>query len=371
MNQSPEIAPSVYAYVGSRTTRERNARGNGITAYRFDPHTGALSLLQNLDGLINPSFLALNTQQDRLYTVHGDGQQLSVFKISAQDGRLEFMQTQDCGGRNPVHLALSPNNSFMVVSDHLGSAGGGSIAVLPIRNDGSLAPVCQRIALSGEPGPHRKEQPFAKPHFNPFDPSGKYVVVPDKGLDKIFVFRFDAQHSKSEPLKPAATAFVVTREGAGPRHLAFHPSRPYAYCVNELDSTVTGYRFDSSTGALEPQQLLSSLPDRFTGNNRAAEIEISADGRTLYASNRGHDSMAIFRIALNTGLLEFIEATACGGKTPRFFAIAPEGRHLLVLNEETDDIKTFAIDSASGTLLATGHSVTTGSPVCLVFRTIH
>jgi 6-phosphogluconolactonase len=369
MTQALTATSPIYAYVGSRTTRERNARGDGITVYRFDSHTGALNLLQSLDGLINPSFLALNTRQDRLYTVHGDGHQLSVFKISAQDGRLEFMQTQDCGGRNPVHLALSPDDSFMVVSDHLGSSGGGSLAVMPIGDDGSLAPVCQRIPLIGEPGPHRKEQPFAKPHFNPFDPSGKFVVVPDKGLDKIFVFRFDAQRSMSEPLQPATIPFVSTREGAGPRHLAFHPGRPYAYCVNELDSTVTAYRFDAGTGGLEPLQILSSLPERFTGNSRAAEIEVSADGRALYASNRGHDSIAVFRIALNTGLLRFIEATNCEGKTPRFFSIAPNGRYLLTLNEDSDDIKTFAIEPTFGKLRATAHSVTAGSPVCLVWGT--
>lgn len=352
---------AVYAYVGSRTTRERNARGEGISVYRVDMHDGSLALVQLVGDLVNPSFLCLNQKGDRLYTVQGDGHEVSVFSVSRHDGTLQFLQRQECGGLNPVHLALDPIEKFLLLSDHLGNKGG-TLAVLPVREDGQLGPVQQRVAMRGEPGPHRKEQPHAKPHFNPFDPSGRFVLVPDKGLDRVFVFRFEDGR-----LTPAAAPWMDTREGAGPRHIAFHPSRPFAYVVNELDSTVIACSFDATTGGLQALQLLSSLPDTFTGNSRASEIGVSPDGRRLYASNRGYDSIAVFQIDAETGLLRFEEATPSMGKTPRFFAIGPGGRFMYVLNEDSDGIASFSIDASTGRLLPTHAVSRCGSPVCMVF----
>lgn len=365
MSFSPSNSGSLhplYAYVGSRTTRERDARGDGISVYRVDTAEGALELVQTVQGLVNPSFLILNKRKNRLYTVHGDGHEVSVFEIDRSDGRLHFMQRQECGGCNPVHLALSPDEDFLIVADHLGMHSGGSVLVMPVSGEGSLGTVCQRIVLPGEPGPHRKEQPFAKPHFNPFDPSGRFILVPDKGQDKVFVFRFDKGVAT-----PAESPFVMAREGSGPRHIVFHPSEPYVYVINELDSSVTTYLFDAKTGHLHPRQVVPTLPSSFTGNSRAAGIALSGDARTLYASNRGHDSIVTFRIAPQTGLLDFLEATATGGKTPRFFALAPDSRFMFVLNEDSDSIRTFAVDAASGRLTETPHMASCGSPVCLVF----
>lgn len=353
--------PTHYAYVGSRTTRERNARGEGISVFRVKADNGSLECIQVSRDLVNPSYLCMNNRGDRLYCVHGDGHEVSVFRISNQDGTLQFLQRQECGGLNPVHLALDPSEKFLIVSDHLGDKGG-TLAVLPVMDDGRLSDVTQRVTLPGTPGPHRKEQPHAKPHFNPFDPSGRFVVVPDKGLDKVFVFRFD-----NGQLVPASQPWLETREGAGPRHVAFHPTKPHAYVINELDSTILFCVLDGETGALRPVQLLSSLPANYTGNSRASEILVSPDGRTLYASNRGYDSIATFQIAEDTGQLAFVEATPSGGKTPRFFAIAPDGRHMFVLNEDSDNIVTFSVDAFNGRLTPTFNSVSTGSPVCLVF----
>lgn len=353
--------PTHYAYVGSRTTRERNARGEGISVFRVKADNGGLECIQVSRDLVNPSYLCMNNRGDRLYCVHGDGHEVSVFRISNQDGTLQFLQRQECGGLNPVHLALDPSEKFLIVSDHLGDKGG-TLAVLPVMDDGRLSDVTQRVTLPGTPGPHRKEQPHAKPHFNPFDPSGRFVVVPDKGLDRVFVFRFD-----NGRLVPASQPWLETREGAGPRHVAFHPTKPHAYVINELDSTVLFCVLDGETGALRPMQLLSSLPANYTGNSRASEILVSQDGRTLYASNRGYDSIAMFQIAEDTGQLAFVEAIPSEGKTPRFFAIGPDGRHMFVLNEDSDNIVTFSIDALSGRLTPTFKSVSTGSPVCLVF----
>ncbi|MDM0112000.1 lactonase family protein [Variovorax sp. J22R133] len=350
----------MHAYVGSRTTRERNARGDGISVFKIDESSGALELVQLVKDLVNPSFLALSRNGEFLYTVHGDEAEVSAFKVDKASGQLRFLNTQGTQGKNPVHLALDPTGRFLVVTNHIGS----SLAVLPVADDGSLAPLTQLVPLSGTIGPHRIEQKQAKPHFNPFDPSGRFVVVPDKGLDRVFSFRFEGG-----VLLPAPAADVATREGSGPRHLAFHPQKPFAYVINELDSTVTTYRFDAGTGKLEPLQILSALPATFTGNSRAAGIAIDPTGRTLYASNRGHDSIAVFHIDPASGLPEFAGADLTGGRTPRFFTLSPDGRVMYALNEESHSIVILSVDASTGRLNATGQSVQCGSPVCMVFST--
>jgi len=348
----------MYAYVGSRTTRERNARGDGISVFRVDTETGALELTQLVKDLVNPSFLALSANGERLYTVHGDLSDISAFAVDKTSGKLEFINRQGTQGKNPVHLAIDPTGKFIVVSNHIGA----SLAVLPLQADGSLGELTQLVKLDGPIGPHRVEQKQAKPHFNPFDPSGQFVVVPDKGLDRTFTFRF-----AGGKLTPAEPAFVESRETAGPRHIAFHPNGKFGYVVNELDSTVTTYAYDAGTGALKPLQIVSSLPDTFTGNSRASEIEVDRTGRFVYASNRGYDSIAVFQIAPATGHLRLVEAAPSQGKTPRFFASAPNGRHMYVLNEDSDSIVAMHIDQATGRLKPTGFSVQSGSPVCMVF----
>ncbi|MBN3724541.1 lactonase family protein [Burkholderia sp. Ac-20379] len=350
----------MFAYVGCRTTRERNARGEGISVFRVNAQTGELTLVQLVADLVNPSFLALSRDGRFLYTVHGDASDISAFKVDMEDGTLSFLNRQSTEGKNPVHLAIDPTGRYMVVSNHIGA----SLAVLPIAEDGRLEPVSQLVHLDGPIGPHRIEQKQAKPHFNPFDPTGRFVVVPDKGLDRTFSFRFE-----DGELTPAATPFVVSREGAGPRHMAFHPVRPFAWVINELDSTVTAYRHDAATGELVALQVLSSLPDTFTGNSRAAEIEVDRQGRFVYASNRGHDSIAVFEIDEATGHLRFVRTEPTGGRTPRFFATTPDGRLCYALNEDSDTIVAFSVDTASGHLTPTGASASSGSPVCMVFST--
>lgn len=347
----------MYAYVGSRTTRERNARGEGISVFRVG-RDGRLALVQRVSDLVNPSFLAINRRGDRLYAVHGDEREVSAFRANREDGSLRLLNRQSCGGSNPVHLALDPGERFLIVSNHLS----GTLAVLPLSDDGALEPVSQLVVLSGPIGPHRIEQPFSKPHHNPFDPQGRYVLVPDKGLDRVFSFRFDEGR-----LVAGAPPCTVAREGAGPRHLAFHPHRPWAYAVNELDSTVTAYRYEAASGGLEAFQVLSTLPDSFTGNSRAAEIAVAPDGRHLYASNRGHDSIALYDLDADTGRMRLAEVVPALGRTPRFFAIAPGGRTFYVLNEDSDSIVAFVADPASGQLSPAGFSIRCGSPVSMVF----
>lgn len=350
----------VFAYVGCRTTRERNARGDGINVYRVDAASGRWEHVQLVPGLVNPSFLAFDRAKRFLYTVHGDGDEVSGFRIALATGQLSPINRRSTKGKNPVHLALDPTDRFMVVSNHVTS----SLAVLPVGEDGALGEVIDSVVLQGQIGPHRVEQPFAKPHQAEFDPAGRFLVVPDKGLDRVFTFRLDP----AGKLVAADPASVRAREASGPRHVAFHPRLPYAYVVNELDSTVTGYRYDADTGRLSPFQVVPSLPQDHTGNSRAAEIAVSADGEFVYASNRGSDSVAVLSVDPATGWLTVVTHCGSGGETPRFFALDPTGRFMYVANEDSDTIVTFTVDRATGTLAETGDIVNTGSPVCIVFR---
>ena len=349
------------AYVGSFTTPERKARGAGITVWRVDPQSGAWSHLQTVGDYANPSFLILDRTQRFLYSVHGDGGEVTAFAIDESSGTLRLLNRQPCAGTNPVHLALDPTGRHLAVANYRT----GSVAALPVKGDGSLGAVTGLTPLSGEPGPHRREQTASHPHDIPLDPSGRFFVVPDKGLDRVFVFRLDAATGR---LVPADAPWVAARAGAGPRHAAFHPKDALAYVLNELDSTVTAYRLDRESGALQPFQLLPSLPDDFTGDNTGSEIAVAPSGRVLYASNRGHDSIAVFAIDAASGRLRPIQWVPTQGRTPRFFTLDPEAGRLYAANEDSDSIVAFRVDPADGRLSPQGPVAATGSPVSIVFR---
>ena len=348
----------MFAYVGSRTTRERNARGEGITVYRVDPRQTQLERVQVITDLVNPSYLVLSGDGRVLYTVHGDRSEVSAFRVDRATGQLTWLNTADTRGLNPVHLVLDAEERHLIVTNHLGA----SLAVLPIGQDGALLPVSQLVHIDGPLGPHRTEQKQAKPHFALFDAARQHLIVPDKGVDRVFLFDYAAGH-----VQPSAQAFVTAREGAGPRHAALHPNGRLVYVVNELDSTVTAYRFDPLSGTLAPFQVLSSLPDTFTGNSRTAAIAIDPSGRCLYVSNRGHDSVTVFHIDPGTGRLRWAAAAASGGQTPRFFTLSPDARTMFALNEDSDTITSFSVDAQTGLLQATGWQTRCGSPVCMVF----
>jgi len=352
--------PVYFAYVGSRTTQERNARGDGINVYRVDALTGHWAHLQLVSGLANPSYLAFDHSRQFLYAVHGDLSDISAFSIEAATGKLTLINSAGTSGKNPVHLAIDPTNRYIVVANHNSS----SVVLLARNPDGSVGGLADKVTLTGQLGPHRTEQPFAKPHQVEFDPSGRFVVVPDKGLDQVFTFRIDASAAK---LTQVDAGTPRARDGSGPRHIAFHPEKSFAYVVGELDSTVTAHHFDATTGRLIPFQIVSTLPDTFVGNSRAAEVAVSGSGRFLYTSNRGHDSVAVFSIDQNDGCLTPVGWTNTRGKTPRFFALEPAGHSLFAANEESDSIVPFKVDDHTGTLSPAGAAIHNGSPVCIVF----
>ncbi|WGS18779.1 lactonase family protein [Bradyrhizobium sp. ISRA463] len=305
-------ARALFAYVGAFTTPERKGHGGGINVYRVDPTSGAWTHEQLLE-IVNPSFLTLDWTQRFLYAVHADLEEVSAHAIDKQNGRITALNRQSCGGKNPVHLSIDPTGRWIVTANY----GAGSVGVVPVEKDGSLGPRSDLVNLPGEPGPDRKQQASSHPHDVVFDPSGRFIAVPDKGLDRIFVFRLDATSGK---LTPADPPLVATRAGAGPRHIAFHPQMPFAYVINELSSSVATYRFDPQRGALQPIQILPSLPASYTGNNTGAEIVVAPAGRVVYASNRGHDSIAIFAVDQSNGTLTPVGWALTHAKSPRFFA---------------------------------------------------
>jgi 6-phosphogluconolactonase (cycloisomerase 2 family) len=349
-----------FVYVGSRTTKERNARGEGIQVYRVEP-TGEWTHVQLVKGLVNPSFLAFDKRKQYLYAVHGDMSEITSFGI-APTGELKQLNQRPTEGRNPVHLVVDETNRFVVVANYAT----GSLAVLPRNDDGTLGAVQQLENLPGTPGPHRVDQGSSHPHHIVYDRKQQMLLVPDKGLDRIFTFHFDAAAGK---LVAATPGFVQVRPGAGPRHVVFHPTAPLVFVAHELDSSVGAYRYDSERGALTALQVVPSIPDTYTGANSAAEIDIAPSGRFVFVSNRGHDSIGTFKVDTASGKLTPVAWIPSEGKGPRFFALDPAGSTLFVANENSDTIVPFRIDAETGTLRQAGQIVRTGSPVCIVFST--
>ena len=357
--QSP-VRP-VYAYTGCYTSAARYARGDGIHVYRVHSESAAWSPVQTLGGLVNPSFLALHPAKPVLYSVHGDETYASSFAIEPHPGRISPLNRAETGGRNGVHLALDPAGRFLLLANY----GSGSVAVLALRDDGALGGLVHSVALPGQPGPHRIEQTSSHPHHIVFDPSGRFVVVPDKGLDRIFVFRFDPESGR---LTPTAQGAVPARPMSGPRHAAFHPTLPVLWVLNEISSTVATYFCDAERGHLRAVQILPVTPPEFTAENTAAEIAVSHAGRFVYCSNRGHDSIAAFSADPNTGLLTSAGWTPTQGRSPRFIGFDPAQRFLYAANEHSDTIVGFRPDPATGRLAPAAAPVPNPSPVSIAFR---
>jgi len=358
---------ALIAYVGAFTTPERRGHGGGVNVYRVDPNSGAWSHEQLLE-VDNPSFLTLDRARRFLYSAHADLEEVSSYAIDRQNGRIAALNRRSCGGKNPVSLAIDPTGRWIVVANYAS----GSVGVLPIEKGGALGPLNDLVSLPGKPGTDCKEQASSHPHDIVFDPSGRFIAAPDKGLDRVFVFRLDPASGKLAPNDPA---FVATRAGDGPRHIAFHPQKEFAYVINELSSSVTTYRFDAKRGGLQPIQILPSVPASFTGDNTGAEIAVAPSGRVVYASNRGHDSIAVFAVDPRAGTLTPVDWALTRAKSPRFFCLDPSAEILYAANADegyspqpnTDVITSFRIDRAKGTLTPTGQVIKTNSPCAIVF----
>jgi 6-phosphogluconolactonase (cycloisomerase 2 family) len=279
---------------------------------------------------------------------------VTAFCIDPASGHLTLLSRMPTQGSNPVDAALDYGGQHLVVANY----GSGSVAVMPLAPDGRLRPVHQLYELPGKPGPDPVQQTSSHPHAVIFDPTGGYVIVPDKGFDCTFVFHFDVVTGRIEP---TAQGPVPSRPGAAPRHCIFHPSLPVLYVNNELDSTVTAYHWDGATGALAEAQVISTVPPEHQGKNTTAEIAVAPDGRFLYVSNRGRDDIALYAIG-GDGKLSFLSTTPTGGKRPRFFTLDPGGNFLFAANQDSDDITAFRVDKATGQITPTGLRVSVGSP---------
>jgi 6-phosphogluconolactonase len=349
-----------FMYVGS-FTGEGRGRGEGISVFRREHEAGAWTRVQLLDKIADPSVLTLDRQGRFLYSAHGGGTEATAYRIDQATGTLTVLNQQATSGVNGVHLAIDATGRFLVVANYAS----GTLALLPINGDGSLGALADLATLTGEPGPHRTQQTSSHPHHCPFDRTGRYVVVPDKGFDRTFVFRVDTARGKLVPAEPPS---VASRAGAAPRHVDFHPSRPFAYVINELDSTIAAYHFDPDKGVFRPFQVVTSLPSTYTANNSCAEVWVAPSGRFLYGSNRGHDSIAIFAIDPSDGTLSAVGWQPTEGRTPRYFGLDPTATHLYAANQNSDTVVEFRIDERTGKLEPTGQIVKVASPSTIVFR---
>ena len=346
------------AFVGCFTTAQRKARGTGIDAYRVDPDSGVWQASDHVPDLVNPSFLITDATRNVLYCVHGDCDYATAFAIDAANGRLRSLGRAASGGTNGVHPALDPSGKFLIVANYAS----GSLGVLPVRRDGSLADATQVLDLPGPIGPHRSEQRSAHPHHVVFAPSGRFLLVPDKGLDRVFVLAFDSGHGQL-----AIAGHAAMRPGAGPRHVVFHPHLPFAFLVNELDSTVVTCRWDDGAGGLDPVHVASTLPADFFGASTAAEIVVTPDGNHVYVSNRGQNGIAHFAFIAAEQRLVGSGWTPVRGSDPRFMTLDPTGKILLVAAEQGDNIAAFRIAEQDGALSPHGAVLPCASPCTIAF----
>ena len=351
------------AYVGSRTSALRGGRGSGLEV--FEILADGRWLPRQTVGMDNPSFMVLSPRGTQLYVAHGDGNLISALELDPATGRIDYRDTVDAGGINPVHLATSPDGRFLLVANH----NSGTVASIGIQPDDSLGKVASLLSFEGETGPHRRDQNSSKPHQVVFDSTGRFALVPDKGLDSIFTISIDSEGM----LTWHRDKTVRLREMSGPRHLVFSPSNHFAYSIQEFLSTVTTYSWHEGTGKLEPLQSLTALPDTVTGDSRGAEIVISPDGKRLYVSNRSGpgdhspggefpDTIGIYDVDPTDGRLgkgRWIETL---GIRPRYFCLDIEGDALLVSHEKGHSIASHSLDPSSGTPGDAVFRAATGSP---------
>ena len=354
-------------YTGGRSGSE------GIYVSRFDPVTGRLTPAVLAATATNPSFLAAVAERPLLYAVAeggGQGGTLAAFAIDEATGRLTSLGSQPSGGGGPCHVCTDPAGRVVLAANY----GGGSVICLGTAADGSLEPVVagspggfiqHRFDREGTPGidPRRQERPHA--HSVDVSPDGRFAFCCDLGLDEVLISRLDGEQATLSPHGSATLA-----PGSGPRHFAMHPGGRFAWCVNELSLTVTGFAWDAAAGRLTEIETLSTLPANVVDRTgfSCAEIAVHPSGRFLYASTRGHDSVAMYRIDETSGRLTFLGAEPTRAKKPRSFAISPGGRFLLAAGQDSDTVTVFAIDETTGRLTFTGESLEVPRPVCVLFR---
>lgn len=362
------MADPVYIFVGTytRTLPHVQGKSEGIYLLAMDPTSGALSVVSKTVGVENPSYLTFHPNRKYLYAANEVGDfggkasgAVSAFAIDSVTGALTFLNQVPTDGAAPCHLSVDATGRYLSTANY----SGGSVCVHPIAPDGSLGKMSDFIQHVGTSvNSQRQNEPHA--HSFTLSADNRFAYVADLGMDKIMIYAFDAERGK---LTPAAQPWVRVPPGSGPRHFDFHPTRPYAYVINEIGSTITTFAYEASSGRLTELQSVSTLPAGFEGRSHCADIHVHPTGKFVYGSNRGHDSIAAFAIDPSSGLLTAVGHEATGGKIPRNFAIDPTGNFLLAANQNTDTVVVFQIEQTTGKLSATGQSLAVPTPVCLKF----
>jgi 6-phosphogluconolactonase len=351
-------------YVGTYT--EDGSPSKGIYAYRYNAVNGRITPLGLAAETSNPSWVTLHPNGRFLYAVNEIGNYqgsnsggVNAFAIDRASGKLTFLNEVSSRGAGPCYISIDKTGKYALVANY----DGGSVAVFPILADGRLGEASHFVQHKGHgTNPERQEGPHA--HSVVLTRDNRFAIVNDLGLDELLVYKFDSAKGTLTPNDPP---FAKLDPGAGPRHFALHPSGKFAYAIDEMGATVTAFSHDPKTETMHMLQNISTLPPDYTGRKEDAEIEIAPSGKFLYASNRGHDSIAVFAIDPEKGTLTLVEITSTGGKEPRNFAIDPTGTRLFAANQNSNSIVIFGIDGKTGRLTPTRASFEVGAPVCLTF----
>jgi 6-phosphogluconolactonase (cycloisomerase 2 family) len=351
--------------------------GRGIHLFQVDRTTGAMTPSGIVEVGTSPGCVTLNAAGTRLYSANetdraGDDKQgtVSAFNVNRTDGRLQLINTVRSGGAGPTYISVHPGGRHLLVANYFG----GSVAVLPILADGGLGNASDVKVDAGTIGPtratHAPPGSFAvsghdrtHAHMIRADPSGRFVLHADLGLDTIFIWRFDDRRGALDPNDPPS---VSLPPGDGPRHFDFHPNGRWVYSIQEEGSTIVLFDYDSASGRLTTRQTISTLPAGFAGSNFCSEILVSTDGRYVYAGNRLHDSIGIFSVG-SDGRLTYVGEEWTRGDYPRSFSFDPTGRFLYCCNQRADVVTVFRVDRASGGLAFTGQYAPVGNPSSIVF----
>ena len=358
---------SLLIFVGTYTPKDGASRG--IYAVRLDPATGALSAPEVAAETPNPTFLALHPDGRVLYAL-GEGAApdgkvtggVAAFGFDAASGKLSPLNTRGTGGAGTTsHLVADTTGRMLATASY----SGGYVASFPLGVDGRIGPVASFVPHSGPLGPNPARQEKPHPHSVTLSPDNRFVFVADLGLDRVFSYRLDHATGTLTPNDPP---FITVTPGSGPRHSKFSKDGRFFYILGEVDGSVTVCTYDAAHGAGTPIQHTTTLPAGFkvTDPDRAAEIRVHPNGWFVYASNRGHDSIAVFAVQAD-GTLALVEFTPCGGQHPRNFALSPDGAWLVCANMNSDNLVSFKVDPVTGRLTPTGHTTTVPKPVCVLF----
>jgi 6-phosphogluconolactonase len=334
----------------------------GIHAYRLDLETGALKAEQRSGDAENPFYLAISPNQKYLYSIHAkqfggkETEQVAAYALVGRTGQLKLLNRQSARGSAACYLDVDSTGKTVVVANYTT----GSVAAFPVKADGSLAEAASFIQHAGSSvDPKRQKEPHA--HCIVVSPDNRFVFAADLGLDKVLAYRLDAAGAK---LSPNRQPFVRTPPGAGPRHLTFHPNGKRAYVINELGNSVTVFDYDADSGILIEKQTISTLPQDFAGKSYCADLKITPNGRFLFGTNRGHDSIAAYQIG-DDGQLKLLGIEPSLGKGPQNLAITDDGKLLVCANMPGNNVAVFRIDQKTGGLTSVGAPVAMPSPSCI------